>query len=227
MRRFVCVAAAVLLGGLGGLTAAAGGQVPAPAAPKADVVDCLVAMVDGRPIMLADVRIADAFGLVEAGPSSAPEARRRAVLEQLIDRKVVIDLARERAPVDAEKVAQELGRLLSRLGRDEAKAKLAAFGLEVEDLRPYLEDAVLSESIVAARFAHGTAVSLQEIETYYAETFVPAQAKLGRPAPPLIDVLDALEAEIKAAKTEAQVALWIKNLRRQADIEIRTDCLAK
>jgi hypothetical protein len=227
MRKQLFGAAAVLLGGLAAVLPAAG-RPAAPQQPqKTEVVDCLAAIVDGRPITLADVRIAEAFGLVDAGTSSAPEARRRAVLERLIDRKVLIDLARERAPVDPEKVAQELGRLLTRLGRDEAKARLASFGLDVEDLRPYLEEGVLSETIVASRFVHGAAVSLQEIETYYDETYVPAQTKLGRPIPPLIDVLDSLEAEIKAAKVESLVALWIKNLRQQASIEIRPDCLNK
>jgi hypothetical protein len=224
MRRRVLGAAAILLGGLAAFGPAAGRSAPPQ---KPEVVDCLAAIVNGRPITLADVRIAEIFGLVDAGPSTVPEARRRAVLDRLIDRKVVIDLARERTPVDPEKVAQELGRLLTRLGRDEAKARLASFGLEVEDLRPYIEEAILSETIVAGRFVHGAAVSLQEIETYYAETFVPAQAKLGRTAPPLIDVLDSLEAEIKAAKVESQVALWIKNIRQQAEIEIRPDCLNK
>ena len=37
----------------------------------------------------------------------------------------------------------------------------------------------------------------------------------------MIEVLDALEAELQAAKIEGQIALWIKNLRLQADIEIR------
>ena len=226
MRKQLFGAAAVLLGGLAAVLPAAA-RPAARQSQKTEVVDCFAAIVNGGPITLADVRIAEAFGLVDAGPASAPEARRRAVLERLIDRKVVIDLARERAPVDSEKVAQELGRLLTRLGRDEAKVRLASFGLDIEDLRPYLEEGVLSETSVASRFVHGAAVSLQEIETYYAETYVPTQTKLGRPIPPLIDVLDSLEAEIKAGKVESLVALWIKNLRQQASIEVRPDCLNK
>jgi hypothetical protein len=201
------------------------GQTALP--QKSEIVDCVAAVVNGRPITLVDVRIADVFGLVDAGPSPAPEARRRAILERLIDRKVVIDLTQERAPVDQEKVAQEIGRLLSRLGRDAAKDRLASFGLAAEDLRPYIEEAVLRETIVTGRFVNAATVSLQEIETYYAGTFVPAQTKLGRTPPLMIDVLDSLEAEIKAVKIESQIALWIKNLRQQADIDIRPDCLNK
>jgi len=224
MRKIPFVAAAVLAGALACARPAAGQTV---SAKTPEVVDCVAAIVNGRPITLADVRIADSFGLVEVGPAETVEARRRIVLERLIDRKVLIDLTWERAPIDQGKVAQDVGRLLSRLGRDEAAARLSAFGLSAEDLRPYVEEAVLSESIVSNRFSHGPAVSLQEIEAYYAGTFIPAQVKLGRTAPPLIDVLDALEAEIKAAKAESQIALWIRNLRKQADIEIRPGCLGR
>jgi hypothetical protein len=210
-------ATALLLGALAGLwpSGAAGAQ------QRSEVVDGVAAVVNGLVVTLADVRIAEAFGLVESGPSAVPEERRRFILERLIDQKVVTDLAPERTPVDPARVSLELGRLLARIGRDEAKARLDAFGLEADDLRPYLEEAILSETIVANRFLHGAGVSLREIEIYYAETFVPEQVKLGRTPLPMIDVLDALESQLQAAKTESQVALWIKNLRLQADIEIR------
>jgi hypothetical protein len=214
-------AAALLLGALAGLWPSGAAR----AQQRTEVVDGVVAIVNGLVVTLADVRIAEAFGLVESGPSAAPEEKRRYILERLIDRKVVIDLARERSPVDPAKVALELGRLLARIGRDEAKARLDAFGLEAEDLRPYLEEAILSETIVANRFIHGAGVSLREIEAYYAETYVPAQVKLGRTPPPMIEVLDALEAQIQSTKNENQAALWIKNLRMQADIEIRAAAL--
>jgi hypothetical protein len=210
-------AAILLLGAWTGLwpSGAGGGQ------RRAEVVGGVAAVVNGLAVTLADVRIAEAFGLVESGPSAVPEERRRFILERLIDQKVVIDLARDRTPVDPAKVGLELGRLLARIGRDEARIRLDAFGLEVDDLRPYLEEKIQSDTIIANRFVHGAGVSLREIESYYAETYAPAQVKLGRTPPPMIEVLDALEAALQAAKIESQVALWIKNLRLQADIEIR------
>ena len=42
---------------------------------------------------------------------------------------------------------------------------------------------------------------------------------------PLVEVLDAIEGEIKRAKIEIQAALWIETLREQAEIEIRPNCL--
>jgi hypothetical protein len=214
-------AAVLLLGALAGLWPSGAAR----AQQRTEVVDGVAAVVNGLVVTLVDVRIAEAFGLVESGPAATPEEKRCTILERLIDRKVVIDLARERSSVDPAKVSLELGRLLARIGRVEAKARLDAFGLEADDLRPYLEEAILSETIVANRFDHGAGVSLREIEAYYAETYVPAQVKLGRTPPPMIDVLDALEAQIQSTKSESQAALWIKNLRMQADIEIRAAAL--
>ena len=58
------------------------------------------------------------------------------------------------------------------------------------------------------------------------ETYVPEQDESSAWKPkPLIEVLDALEAEIRKAKVEGQSGDWIKNLRLQAEIEIRPDCL--
>jgi hypothetical protein len=42
-----------------------------------------------------------------------------------------------------------------------------------------------------------------------------------------MDVVDALEKEIRAEKIAVQSALWVQSLREQAEIEIRADVLKK
>jgi hypothetical protein len=68
-------------------------------------------------------------------------------------------------------------------------------------------------------------VTLKEIEAYYAENYIAARKKEGAAVKPLVEVLDAIEGEIKRAKIEIQAALWIETLREQAEIEIRPNCL--
>lgn len=194
---------------------------------QTETVNCIVAVVNKRMITLTDVKLVEAFGFFET--KAIPDARehRRFLLDKLIDQKVVIDIAREKAPVDQAKVEDELNQLLARLGRDEAKRRLEEFGLEAADLKPFLEEKVLGEMIIASRFGRSTGVTLREIEIYYAETYAPGQKKLGQEPKPLIEVLKTIEAEIKKNKVETQVAHWIKNLRQQAEIEVRPDCLNK
>jgi hypothetical protein len=195
-----------------------------PGAGRA-TVNCIAAIVANQVITLADVKIAEAFEMF--GRVEAPDAagRRRAILEKLIDQKVVITLARENVAPDPSKTERTLADLLARLGADAAKRRLEDFGLVPADLLRVMEEKILSEAIVADRFGRSSGVSLQEIERYYAETYAPEQKRLGREPKPLIDVLGAIEETLRTEKTAGRIALWIKSLRGQTEIEVRADCL--
>jgi hypothetical protein len=201
------------------------GSLAAP--PQAETLNCIVAVVNGRPITLMDVKVADTLGFFETLSTADVKERRRAVLEKLIDQKIVIEFVRERTPLGPAKVDEARNAWLVRLGREEARRRMAEFGLDGADLLPYLEEKTLGETIIADRFGRSVSVSLKEIEAYYGERYAPEQKKLGAEPKPLIEVLDVLEADIKKSKMQIQAALWIKNLRQQAEIEIRSDCLNK
>jgi hypothetical protein len=194
---------------------------------KADVVNCIVAIVNSHVITLADVKLTEAFGFFDTEVLSDTQESRRLLLDKLIGQKVVIDLAREKAPVDLGKIGEELRRIMAKLGQDPAQGRLEEFGISEDDLLPYCEEKVLCETIIANRFGRSAGVSLREIEAYYTGTFVSAEKKLGHEPRPMIEVLDLLEAEVKKSKIESQAARWIANLRQQAEIEIRPDCLKK
>jgi hypothetical protein len=200
---------------------------PGSSRSQLQVVDCIVAVVNKQVITLVDLRLVDRFGVYEMEEKAEAVDRPTRLLDKLIDQKVVLDLAAERMAVEKAKVESSLQSIIGRLGPEKARAELEAFGLTPEDLKPYLEEKILCETIIAQRFVQGSSVSLKEIEAYYAETYVPAQKKLGQEPRPMIAMLDTIESEIKKVKAEAQVALWIKNLRKQAEIEIRMDCLKK
>ena len=200
---------------------------PALFSRQAETVNCIVAVVNGRLITLMDVKVAESLGFYETGEAAGPRERRRAVLEKIIDQKVVLEFARERTPLEPGKIDEVRRGLLAKLGREESRRRMAEFGLEEPDLSPYLEEKVLYETIVAGRFGRSVSVSLGEIEVYYAEIYAPALKKSGIEPKPLVEVLDVLEAEIKKSKVEIRAGQWIKNLRQQSEIEIRADCLNK
>ncbi len=194
---------------------------------KPQVVDCIAAVVNKQVITLTDLRLADRFGLYETEGKANSADRLARLLDRMIDQKVVLDLAAERKSVEEARVKSALEDVIGRLGPDKARAEFESLALTPEDLRPYLEEKIMYETIIAQRFAQSASVSLKEIEEYYAETYAPAQKKLGQEPRPMISILDVIEAEVKRIKAEAQVALWIKNLRSQAEVEIRKDCLEK
>ena len=188
-------------------------------------VNCIVAVVGSRVISLTDVRLAEAFGVFDVGEEADAAKRRRLILEKLIDQKVVVEMARESLPVGADEVEKAWTALLDRIGRDEAKRRLEIFGAGPVDLLPYLEEKLLAEAVIESRFSRGAPVSLKEIEAYYADTYAPALKAAGLPVRPLIEVADEVESEIQRGKMAERAVQWIRNLRQQAEIEIRPDCL--
>ncbi len=207
------------------ITAAGLAAASAPAAGQTRPVDCIAAVVEGAAISRFDVETAEAIGLFGPIGTSDAAARRMAVLDRFIDQKLILDQVRSAPAADAAAVDTEWRRLSARIGPEALAARLGRLGLGEVDLRPYLEERVRCRRIVEERFGRTISVSLREIEAYYADTYVPARRAEGRAAQPLVDVLDAIEAEIKKAKIEAQATAWVDGLREQGEVEIRRDCL--
>lgn len=189
------------------------------------VVDCILAEVNTQAITLTDVKILQAFAIGERGVRDDAASSLRQILERAIDRKVVIGLVRANITVTKEEVDDLLNKVLEQFEPAERQRKLFGFGLQAEDMRPYLEEKLLYEKIIAIRFSQGVEVSLKEIETYYNEVYLPSEKAQGSEPKPMIQVLDEIESQIKKEKTEQQVASWMSSLRNQAEIRINSGCL--
>lgn len=189
------------------------------------IVNCVAATVNDGVITRADVELADALELFEIKKTADTAGRRRAVLDGLIDRRIILDQVRDKPAPDPAAVEAERRFLTVRIGPSVLKERLDRLGLTEADIRPFLEDLVRFRSIVNDRFGRSVSVSLKEIEAFYAESYTPARKKEGAAVRPLIEVLNAIEAEIKLVKVEDQAALWIEAVREQAEVEIKPDCL--
>lgn len=196
-----------------------------PLAVPAQTVDCIVAEVNNKAVTLSDLRIIMAFGLGDSDPAGGTPATLASVLEQTIDRKVVLELAQEKMSVRPEEADSFLENLIRALGREESRRKLEDFGLDWSDLRTYIEEKLVFDKIISLRFSQSAFVSLREMEVYYDQTYVPAQQKMGRPSQPMMQVLNEIEQKIRKEKTRTQVSSWIRGLRNQAEIRLSPDCL--
>jgi hypothetical protein len=199
--------------------------IAACALAQSKIVNCIAAVVNNEIITRADVEIAEALGIFNIGDDPDPAARRGRVLDKLIDRMLVLGQVREAAAPAPAQIDAEMARLLSRLGDPIARERLAGFGMSETDAREYVEKGLRFRRIIADRFGRSVSVTLKEIEAFYADTYTAARMKEGAAIKPLVQVLDAIEAEIKQAKIEVQASLWIETLRDQAEIEIRANCL--
>jgi hypothetical protein len=197
----------------------------AAAAGLAQTVNCLVAVVNGEIITLLDVEVAAEFGLGREAAVEAGRDPRLAALDALIDRKVVLDLAREARGVGEEELAAALADLRRGLGEGAFAAKLGKFGLAAKDLEPYLRDGLLYDRALALRFSATIPVSLMEVERHYRDIYVPEQTRLGNAAEPLERAADRIELLLREERRTKQTADWVGDLRKRADIQLKKDCL--
>jgi hypothetical protein len=197
----------------------------AAVAATPQTVNSIVAVVNGEVITLLDVQITAEFGLAGGGPAGAGMDPLTFALEALIDRKIVLDLAKEVRNADPSEVDAAAAGLRRSVGEAAFAAKLAKFGLSADGLRPYLAERILFDKALAMRFGQGVPVSLTEIERYYRDIYVPEQTRLGRPVEPLELAGEAIEARLREGRRTQQMNDWVRDLRKRADIQIRKDRL--
>jgi len=187
----------------------------------AEVIDRIVAVVNGQVITLADLKIAEAFGLYERESESVDGNPLFLILERIMSQKIVIDAARKNISIEEDELEAALNQVAEEIGSEEFQKRLEEFGFDSEGLKDYLEEKILCQKILSLRFGQGVSVNLEEIETYYKKTYVPSQEKKGLKPRPMMEILDEIELTIKQEKIKTQIADWIDNLRKQAEIEIK------
>ena len=111
------------------------------------------------------------------------------------------------------------------MGEEAFAAKLVKFGLQAGHLEPYLEERILFDRALARRFSQSVPVSITEIERFYRDIYVPDRGRRGLTIEPLEKASEAIEARLRAERRTQQMASWVRDLRKRADIQIRKDCL--
>ncbi|HPW17527.1 MAG TPA: hypothetical protein PLP83_04005 [Candidatus Aminicenantes bacterium] len=199
----------------------------AAAVAGVQTVNAVVAVVNGQAITLLDVQVVAEFGLADAAAGAAGEESdpRLAALEALIDRKVVLDLAREARSADRGEVAAAVADLRRSLGEEAFAAKLARFGLTAAGLEPYLEERILFDRALGMRFSQSVPVSVTEIERHYRDIYVPERTRLGQAVEPLERAGAGIEARLREERRAQQMGAWVRDLRQRADIQVRKERL--
>jgi len=201
------------------------GLAAALSAAGAQMVNAIVAVVNGEIITLLDVQVTAEFGLFAAGAAGEGTDPRQAALETLIDRKVVLDLAREVRSADRSEVAAAAAELRRSIGEEAFAGKLAKLGLTAEGLEPYLEERILYVNALATRFSQAVPVSVTEIERYYRDIYVPERTRLGLAVEPLERAGAGIETKIREERRTQQMDDWVRDLRKRADIQVKKDRL--
>ena len=191
----------------------------------AQVVDCIVAEVNGKALTLTDIRILQEFAVSPDNEEGAPPGTLRQTLEEAINRRVVIDLVREDIEVTRKAADDLLVRWKSRYDAGPWQERLAAYGLQEEALKPYINEMIRYIKTIDLRFGRGVYVNPQDVERHYQDVYVPSERAMGREPKPLVQAAAEIEALIKSEKAGQQAATWVRSLRAQAEVRINERCL--
>jgi hypothetical protein len=181
-----------------------------------DVVDRVLAVVNGRLITLSDVRRVSDLGLVAAVREGDPTD---AVLSQLIDRRLVLDEVERYAPPepDAAIVAARVEAIQQQAGGPAGfDARLAVLGVDASWLEQWVRDDLRIHAYIEQRFSGAMEATDDEIENYlrqHENEFV----RNGQPVPSA-EAQSIARERVTSARRRALTDEWLSGLRQRAEI---------
>jgi hypothetical protein len=182
---------------------------------RAEVIDRILAVVDGAIITQSDAAAAIRLGLV-AGPAD-PLA---GVVDRLIERRLMLREVDRYAPPDPAEadVDRTVTEIRARAGTPaQVDAILLQTGFGVDQLRRHVRDDLRIDSYLQQRFG-AVQPTEDEILHYYREHA--AQFSQGAVVRPFAEAHDVVKAALVAERRAATIRDWLADLRRRANVNI-------
>jgi len=203
-------------------------QTPEAVEPaEVQLFDRIVAVVDQDPIFQGEIERIIELGLTEPREGEGPEAFRRRVLEELIERrlryqKVGLFGTRTVSVEEIEAAVEELRSRISDQGRDFDQA-LAAADMTIEELRQIVARQLAVVDYVDRQLGTRVFISLEDIQSYYDEELVPRLRSQNAEIPPLDEVRETIRHVLQEQRLNEEIEKWTEDLRRKADVRILID----
>lgn len=178
------------------------------------LLERVVARVNGIPITLSDVNAAMALGLVD-GPFGGDPVP--AATAQLIDRQLMLaEVARFAPPEpDSAAVDAEVGRRKARIGSRWSEVT-AATGLDDDRLRDVAREVLLIQAYLDDRFGLAQQVGDAEVERYYS-SHAPEFTRNGT-LMPFEEAEPVARARAAAQRRSVAIAQWLHDLYARAEV---------
>ncbi len=192
----------------------------------ADVIDSVIATVNGVPLLQSDLDEAVRFEALlrhESVRNLTAEERSQA-FERLIDAEVLrqqIPAAFDVPEADVANYTSEI-RLQFKNADTEAgwKKILADYGLSERVAASHVKQQLLVLRFLDVRLRPAIHVDQDEVSTYYQEQLVPRLKKLGAQVDPLASVSGKIEEVLVQQRMEQLQSAWIANLRNESKIQM-------
>ncbi len=181
-----------------------------------EVIDRLMATVNGQVITLSDVRAALALGVVESQPPDVEGAATR----QLIDRTLILQEVARFSPPEptADAIDAHIGRMKERFRTAaEFEAMAAATGLEPLRLRDLARDDLRIQSYLTQRFGASGTPTEEEVARYY-RTHHDEFTRDGV-LQPFEAVATLVRDRAAAQRRRDLITDWVASLHTRADIQ--------
>jgi peptidyl-prolyl cis-trans isomerase SurA len=195
-------------------------------ARAADVLDRIVATVNGRIILQSDWEDDIRFeSIIGARPLSqlTPEDEQGA-LDRLIDQELLSEQVRtsELPPPSEEEVAKRIEQIRKQYPdastEEEWQAVLARFGLTEAQLKTHITAEIDLLWRVDARLRPTVNIDAKNIETYYNEELLPQLRQSGAKEVPLIQVTPKIRELLTQQKIDQLLKTWLLSLRSSSTI---------
>jgi len=183
------------------------------------VVDRIVARIDGDVLTLSEMRELAAFQQL-MGEKPASDAEQ---IRQLVDQWMINTEARaEQFSRPSEAV---VGRAMEEMEKqfgspDEFRRRLTEVGLTLAAVRRLLEQQMLSLQFLDRKFRAVAQVEPNQMETYYREELVPQMSARGQQAPPIESVQEQIRELLVQRVISRLSARWLEESRSNVRIEV-------
>jgi hypothetical protein len=204
------------------------GTFSLPLAVAGEVIDCIVATVNGRIILQSDLDEALSYEALLNGRNvgQLTDDDRRSVLDRLIDQELLrgqLKSADFKHASDAEAAARvsEARKQYAQAVTDAGwQSVLDKHHLREKDLLSHVQQQLDLMRLVDARLRPAVQIDSKTIETYYREKFVPQLRQAGSGDVPLADVSGRIRELLTEQKVSELLVSWLQTLRSEGDVRI-------
>lgn len=210
---------------LGGIMA---GTFTASPARAGEVIDRIVATVNGRIILQSDWDEALSYEALLSGRALSffTDEDRRAVLDRLIDQELLAEQMKSSSfkhasEEDAAAAIAEARKLHPEAATAEGwQILLARYGITQKALTDHVEQQIDLMRLVDAHLRPAVQIDAKSIEAYYREKFVPQLRQNGAGDVPLADVSGEIREILTQEKVSELMASWLQSLRAESKVSL-------
>ncbi len=211
-------------------TDAALAPAAAPSPAVGVLVDRVIAVVNGDPILESDVQEEEQFAAFEPFSVGAHTTRDE-LIERLIDRQLILQQAKlqQSNPVtdgQAEKEIADLRKQLPACKQDACETDagwqrfLHEHGFTDAELLSRWKQRMQVLNYIELRFRAGILITPAQIDTYYRKTMLPEYVRRNAKAPPESAISNRIQEVLLQQQVSSLLADWLKSLKAEGSVRL-------